>query len=392
MANEEGNGKEVELRPLIARLKEIERKCDSMGTRNEEFPLMKDRLTSIIARLLAGEEPSGEPLAYRAMARELFPVAHLFESVGFMGIGKEIAHVERALQELEPAAASPDGVSVTARRSPTSSAPAEPPTSESGERDVDDADGEEETSREGVPKPILGGVFVLMIAIVVAAAIILELGPFQPKAEPTPTLPTPTPQPSPTPEPPPTPLQRDPNATPSPRERYAEALAQARLSLSEGDLDATVKYIAIAGLIDRNDNSVLEVAQEVLHRLLGQANSAAAEFNWAEAARLAAEARSIANQFSLDTRIIDAAENRYAEMQLYRIVEPYATQTLRAAIGKQVEVKLNNGSVLVGRIASINSSDLVLDIDDDVGGGFVSFTDEIPLTTIRWVKIWEDQP
>ena len=392
MTNEEGNGKDVELRPVIARLKEIERKCDSMGTRNEEFPLMKDRLTSIIARLQAGEEPSGEPLAYRAMARELFPVAHLFESVGFMGIGKEIAHVERALQELEPATASPDGVSVTARRSPTSSAAAEPPTSESGERDVDDADGEEETSREGVPKPILGGVFVLMIAIVVAASIILELGPFQPKAEPTPTLPTPTPQPSPTPEPPPTPLQRDPNATPSPRERYAEALAQARLSLSEGDLDATVKYIAIAGLIDRNDNSVLEVAQEVLHRLLGQANAAAAEFNWAEAARLAAEARSIANQFSLGTGIIDAAENRYAEMQLYRIVEPYATQTLRAAIGKQVEVKLNNGSVLVGRIASINSSDLVLDIDDDVGGGFVSFTDEIPLTTVRWVKIWEDQP
>jgi len=394
VTNEEGNGKDVELRPVIARLKEIERKCDSMGTRNEEFPLMKDRLTSIIARLQAGEEPSGEPLAYRAMARELFPVAHLFESVGFMGIGKEIAHVERALQELEPAPASPDGVCVTARRSPTSSAAAAPPTSESGERDVDDADGEEETSREGVPKPILGGVFVLIIAVAVAAAIILELGPFQPKAEPTPipTLPTPTPLPSPTPEPSPTPLPRDPNATPSPRERYAEALAQARLSLSEGDLDATVKYIAIAGLIDRNDNSVLEVAQEVLHQLLGQANAAAAEFNWAEAARQTAEARSIANQFSLDTGIIDAAENRYAEMQLYRIVEPYATQTLRAAIGKQVEVKLNNGSVLIGRIASINSSDLVLDIDDDVGGGIVSFTDEIPLATVRWVKIWEGQP
>jgi len=27
-------------------------------------------------------------------------------------------------------------------------------------------------------------------------------------------------------------------------------------------------------------------------------------------------------------------------------------------------------------------------IDDDVGGGVVSFTDEIPLATIRWVKIW----
>ena len=65
MTNEEGNGTTADLRPVIARLKEIERKCDSMGSRNEEFPLMKDRLQAIIARLEAGEEPSGEPLAYR---------------------------------------------------------------------------------------------------------------------------------------------------------------------------------------------------------------------------------------------------------------------------------------------------------------------------------------
>jgi hypothetical protein len=375
VTNEQGNGKDIELRPVIARLKEIERKCDSMGTRNEEFPLMKVRLASIIARLQAGEEPSGEPLAYGAMARELFPVAHLFESVGFMSVGKEIAHVERALQELEPAPPSTDGAGVAARPSPTSSAAAAPPASEAGERELTRADGEEEHSREGVPKPILGGVFVLLIAVAVAAAIILEIGPFEPKAKPTPIPATPTPLPSPTPEPRPTPLPRDPNAPPSPRERFADALAQARLSLSEGDVDATVKYLSIAGLIDRNDNSVLEVAERVVDRLLGQANAAAAELKWEEAARNTAEARSVAKRFGLDTRRIDAAERRYAEMELYRIVEPGETQDLRAAIGKHVEVKLENGSVLVGRIAEVNSSNLVLDIDDDVGGGIVSFTD-----------------
>jgi len=390
VTNEEGNGKDVELRPLIARLKEIERKCDSMGTRNEEFPLMKDRLTSIIARLEAGEEPSGEPLAYRAMARELFPVAHLFESVGFMGVGKEIAHVERALQEREPAPASPDGAGVPARPSPTSSAAAAPQASEAGEPELTDADGEEEPSREGVPKPILGGVFVLLIAVAVAAAIIFKVGPFEPKAEPTPVPPTPTRLPSPTPEPPPTPLPRDPNAPPSTRERFADALAQARLSLSEGDVDETVKYLSIAGLIDRNDNSVLEVAERLVDRLLGLANAAAAESKWEEAALNMAEARSVAKRFSLKTRRIDEAEHRYAVMKQYRIVEPGETQALRAAIGKQVEVELENGSVLVGRIAEVNSFNLVLDIDDDVGGGIVSFTDEIPLSTVRWIKIWED--
>ncbi len=375
---------------MIARLKDIERKCDSMGTRNEEFPLMKDRLTSIISRLEAGEEPSGDPLAYRAMARELFPVAHLFESVGFMGIGKEIAHVERALQDLEPASSSSDRPDASVRSSPTSSTAATPSSIESGEQDLTHADTDEGPPSEGVPKPILGGVFVLLIAVAVAAAIILKIGPFQPKSEPTPIPSTPTPLPSPTPEPAPTPTPRDPNAPPSTRERFADAMAQARLSLSEDEIDETVKYLSIAGLIDRNDNSVIEVAERIVDRFLGRARAAAADLKWEEAAQNLAEARSIAKQFSLDTQRIDAAERRYAEMEQYRIVEPAETQALRAAIGKQVEVKLENGSVLVGRIAAVSSSNLVLDIDDDVGGGIVSFTDEIPLSTVKWVKIWED--
>jgi len=390
VTNEEGNGRNVDLRPVIARLKEIERKCDSMGTRNEEFPLMKDRLTSIVARLEAGEEPSGEPLAYRSMARELFPVAHLFESVGFMSVGKEIAHVERSLQDLEPAPASPDGAGLTARPSPTSSAAVAPPVSEAAEQDLTGTEDEEEPSGEGVPKPILGGVFVLVIAVAIAVAIILEVGPFQPKPEPTPVPPTATPLPSPTPELPPTPLPRDPDAPPSPRERFADALAQARLSLSEGDIDETVKYLSIAGLIDRNDNSVLEVAEETVDRLLGFAFVAAGEARWDEAARQTAEARTVAKRFGIDEGRIDAAERRHAEMELYRIVQPEETRTLRAAIGKLVEVKLDNGSVLIGHIASVNRSTLVLDIEDDVGGGVVSFTDEVPLSTVRWIKIWSD--
>jgi len=386
VTNQKSNGTDVDLRPLIARLKEIERKCDSMGTRNEEFPLMKDRLISIIARLEAGEEPSGEPLAYRAMARDLFPIAHLFESVGFMGVGKEIAHVERSLQDLEPAQASSDGAGASVRPSGTNSAAAAPAASEVEQKKLNGEENEEEPSREGVPKPILGGVFVLLLAVAVAAAIIFQVGPFEPRPDPTPVPPTPTaPLPSPTPDP--TPVPRDPNATPSPRERFADALAHARLSLQEGDIEVTVKYLSIAGLIDRNDNSVLEVAERAVDRLLGQADAAAAEGNWAESARNTTEARSVAKRFSLETARIDRAEHRYAMMQQYRFVEPGDTQALRAAIGKQVEVKLENGSELFGQIVAVGSSSLTVEIDDDVGGGVVSFTDEIPLSTVRWVKV-----
>jgi len=110
MTDDNNNGNAgADLRPVIGRLKEIQRRCASMGSRNEEFPQMEERLGSIIARLEAGEDDSTEPVGYRAIARELFPVAHLFESYGFTSVGKEIAHVERALNELEPESADSAG-------------------------------------------------------------------------------------------------------------------------------------------------------------------------------------------------------------------------------------------------------------------------------------------
>jgi hypothetical protein len=167
-------------------------------------------------------------------------------------------------------------------------------------------------------------------------------------------------------------------------------MAHARLSLSEGNIDETMKYLAIAALIDRNDTSVIEVAEEVVDRLLGHAFVAAREGRWDEAARETAEARAVAQRFGVDESRIDAAERRHAEMEQYRIVQPDETETLRAAIGKLVEVKLDNGAEIMGHIAAVNRSNLVLDIEDDVGGGVVRFTDEIPLSTVRWVKIWSD--
>ena len=91
---------EIDLRPVIARLKEIERKCASMGSRNEDFPAMQEKLTRIISQLESDD--SEDEVSYRALARELFPVAHLFESLGFMSVGKEISYIEKALTELEP--------------------------------------------------------------------------------------------------------------------------------------------------------------------------------------------------------------------------------------------------------------------------------------------------
>ena len=390
MANEKDTTKESALRPLIARLKEIERKCDSMGTRNEEFPLMKERLISIIARLEAGQEPSGEPLAYREMARELFPVAHLFESVGFMSVGKEIAHVERSLQDLAPEPEPSREAVSEPRPSATSSAAISPPPDSSAEKQPTDEEIEAEASRDGIPKPVLGALLVLVVAVVIAATIVFRVRQQSAGLNPTPLPPTPVVLPSPSPVTQATPVTVDPDSTKNARERLADALAQARLAIEEGDVESAVGYLAFAELIDRNDPRVVEVADRIVDQLVEEANGAADEERWEDAARLTAHARTVANRFKLDTGRIYDAERDHAEKQQYRIVGPEEIGVLRASIGKHVDIMLNEGSLFSGWLTGFKGSAVVLDVEDDVGGGIVSFTDEFPLDDIQWIRIRED--
>jgi hypothetical protein len=389
VTNEENSNQAV-LRPLIARLKEIERKCDSMGTRNEEFPLMKERLVSIIARLEAGQEPSGEPLAYREMARELFPVAHLFESVGFMSVGKEIAHVERSLQGLAPERERPPEAVSAVRPSSTSSAAVSPPPDSSEEGQPADQESEEESSGEGIPKPVLGAFLVLVIAIAVAATIVLRVRQQNQATLSTPPPATPVALPSPSPVPRSTPVTVDPDSTKSASERLADALAQARQAIEEGDIDGAVGYLAFAELVDRNDPRVVEVADRIVDQLVEDADRAADEERWEDAARYTAHARTVANRFKLDTGRISDAERDHAEKQQYEIVGPEEIQVLRASIGKHVDVMLREGRMFSGWLTGFEGSAMILDVEDDVGGGIVSFTDEFPLDTIEWIRIRED--
>jgi hypothetical protein len=390
VTNEDTNNNEPVLRPLIARLKEIERKCDSMGTRNEEFPLMKERLVSIIARLEAGQEQSGEPLAYRDMARELFPVAHLFESVGFMSVGKEIAHVERSLQNLAPEPiGAPEPVS-TVHPSTTSSAAVSPPPDSPDEEPSAGEETEDKPSGEGIPKPILAAFLVLVISVAVAGTIIFRVRQQNPVLDPTPALPTPVVLPSPSPDIQPTQIMSGPNSTKSASERLADALAQARQSIDAGDVDGAVGYLAFAELIDRNDPRVVEVADRIVDQLVEEANEAAAEERWEDAARHTAHARTVAKRFGLDTGRISDAERDHFEMQQFTVVSPEEIQILRASIGKHVDVMLIDGSMFSGWLTGFKGSVMILDVEDDVGGGVVSFTDEIPLDTIDWIRIREN--
>ena len=384
--NDDDKHQGVELRPMIARLREIEKKCASMGSRNEEFPLVQERLSSIIKRLEAGEEPSGEPLAYRAIARELFPVAHIFESVGFMSVGKEIAHVERTLQDLAPEAPVSDAPTAgSAARLSTSRSPAAADRAGASEQTDD-----EETDHH-VPWPIVGGMVVLLVAIMIAAMIIFGVGPFRAEPPVRATAPTEPVATIPTPEPPaPTAVPEPSREAPGPSNMLADEVAAARLALYYGNHEEAIDHLSAAALIDRDDVGVLEIADELVSGLVDDAEAAASATRWDDVEPLLERARRVAMRFGLDTTSIDNTGRRLAAIERYVIVGPNDTRTIRSSIGRRVELNMKDGSQRTGRIEGVAGADLLLEVRSDVGGGIVSYTDKIPLASIDTIKVFED--
>ena len=382
----------IDLRAVIARLREIERKCSAMGTKSEEFPLMQQKVADIIARLEAGSEPSGDALDFRRIGRELFPVAHLFESTGFMSVGKEIAHIERSLTELAPEPAAPESRTpvVQSTASTSSSAAkrsAEPPQT---------AEPEEPDPRS-VPLPIIVGFLALLLVIVGSAAIVFRSGPrgrSAPQVAPKPTAGIPAAvmtEPAPRPEP-----SAVPTAHPSPTPplidhiRLSEEVAAARLALVKGDLEGAATHLSEAARIDRRDADVVEIAGEVVRGLVHWAYGAADNAEWDRVPPLLERAQRVAMRFGISTAQIERARAEIAVMERYVIVGPGDRRTILEHQGRRVEVHVIDGGTRIGKIVGIQGGSLVLDMDTEVGGGVVRFTEELPLSGIRSLKIFTD--
>lgn len=382
----------ADLRPVLARLREIERKCQSMGSRNEEFSLMQDRLEGIVARLEAGEETDGAPLDLRRIARELFPVAHLFESTGFMSVGKEIAHIERSLMDLAPDSDTHEVSPSQPSQRGFASSSASKQTVELTPEPRDEADVE----ARSVPLPVVVGLFLLVLAAAGAAAIIFDIGPFARRRPPLSTQatsetaqPTAIAQPTPSPVPPPTPA-RGAEPTAIPRGLLAAEVASARLALAKGDLETAATHLSEAARIDRTEPDLKEIAEQIVRGLVGRAATAADNAEWETSGSHLERAERTAMRFGVKTAQIESERARIAAMERFVVVGPADRQTVLRSIGRRVEVALADGATRTGRIESIDSSDLVLNVDSRVGGGAVQFTEEIPLSTIRSLKIFEN--
>jgi hypothetical protein len=376
------------LGPVIARLKEIQRKCDAMGSRSEEFPRVKERISSIISRLETGQEPSGEALNYRALARELFPVAHVFESVGFMSIGKEIAYLERTLSDLGPGTGDEEGPDyTTARISARPGDDFESPGDHLLDRKIDNG----VQDKQPVPMPVVVGLVVLIVAAAAAVAIVTGVGPFDrsPVVEDPPPTATPVP-PTPTP-PPPTPTAAAIDSEPSDAARLTDAVAKARLAILKGDVERAGTQLAEAALIDHTDEDVVEIAQQLVDIFVQDSNRAAYAAQWESAEDLLERARRTAMRFGLETTAIDNAASNHAQMERFVVIGPDQTGAIRANTGRRVEVSLRDGGFRSGTIGGLSGSVLLLDVAKDVGGGgLFHYTDELPLSEIQTIKIYEE--
>jgi hypothetical protein len=390
---EHGQPTEDDLRPIISELREIRNRCRSLGNRNEEFPEMARHVDRLLSQLASGRDARGLPVDYRDIARQLFPVTHLFESVGFLAEGRTIADLEKRLMALVPDDAPPlppapppvIGPSKRPRHDPDDT-----PPRRFDDEPTDGRDDLEPGRRMAPTRPIAGAALLALVVIVVCAWIIL-------RHDPAAHLPEPTPQPTATATPAPT-------ATPTPRsetiadrlererrERLLEAVAAARRELAAGDVDRAVGNLNEAAAIDPTPGVVVDTASEVVERLLGLARSAADATHWDEAASRLEQARTLARRFSLDDTPVRQAEAAVAAAPRFRLYTAGSWQGLAAEAGRRAVVELSDGARVEGTVGSADASRLVLVRRDQVGstGGVIHYEEEIPLDRIREVRIYD---
>ena len=375
------------LRPLVARLLEIERKCGTLGPRNEEARDMALRLHAIIAELSQGGGDGLPPPRFRELARQLFPVARLFESLGFMSVAREISHVERLLTEMDPPAAQPTAEQLQPRTSPKASdaANAAPgPTAPT-------ADLPPQPRR--LPTAVVAALVLLVLAVVAAVAIIVRqqsgyASVRQPPAGPAVALS----DGSAAAAHPPASAPAGALPTPSlrPRDRLADVIGEARLAEQAGDLDRAIELLNEAAAIDVEAGKVREIAQDLVTALVARSDQAAAEADWERAAALLERARELALRFDLPTRPIDQAARRQGGLERYRRLGPQDIAALRTAIGSKVIVFTHDGT-REGRLVGVTGSALELQLGLEVAdNGTLLHTGQVPLASVREVRVYPD--
>jgi hypothetical protein len=368
-----------------------------MAPRNDEAEIAAQRLDEVMTRLTAVDGPEAEPIDFRELARRLFPVERMFESLGFVSVAREVSYVENALDRLQPKAETDDLVV------PSPEPLAAPSASTLGEKPLDrtvavvDRPPTESRSRVRPPMPVVAMLLVLISVVLVSTTLVLRRGRARRTVGETTTLdrtaPTPTVALSPTreTEPPTTGWELDEVPTPRSRGLVAEEISKARLALRGGDLEAAISHVSAAARIDMSNSLVLEAAQTVVDELILRSDLAAENGDWETADRLLEQARELSVRFSLSVAQINRTAHRHASMDRFRRIQPGDVAAIRAAAGRRVKIVYTSGKVWEGRIHGVTGSNLEIDQYTEVGGGGkLYYVDQVPLALIRELRVYED--
>jgi len=351
----------------------------------------------MIELLESASEDNVDRPDFRALARQLFPVARLFESLGFMSISKEVAYIERAFEEFAPKIPEPPAAAPVTPSRETRDAVDDSPGAGLLERSRDvtgDVAHAEATERQRIPKPVGLMLFFLLLAVLVSILIVRWHDARQRRAaaehsasavQPAPTKPLPTPSP--------TPLQVT-IPTPTRGEELANQIGQARLALQEGDLDRAISLVSSAALLDIDNSLVIDTAHGIVGALLVRSDTVAAQGDFEQEQQLLDRARELSVRFGFPTDPINDAVRRHAAIIRFETIDPNDLASILAAKGRRVTVHLDGGSVEEGRIHGVRERSLELDQSTKVGtgprGGEVRYVESIHLDLISEIRVYED--
>jgi hypothetical protein len=348
---------------------------------------MAARLHAIIAELSQGARDGLPSPRYRELARQLFPVARLFESLGFMSVAREISHVERLLTEMDPAAPPPVAEKLQPRswpELPDAGGPAPPgQTTSTGDLSL---------QPRHKPTVVVAALILLVLAVVAAVAIIVrqQSGYASVRRRPAEPAAVASGEESAAAAGSLAPAGARPTPTLRPRARFADVIGEARLAEQAGDLDRAIDLLNEAAAIDVEAGKVRETAQDLVTALVARSDQAAAEAEWERAAALLERARDLALRFNLPTRPIDQAARRQGGLERYRRLGPQDIAALRAAIGSKVTVFTHDGT-REGRLVGVTTSALELQLGLDVAdNGTLLHTGQVPLASVREVRVYPD--
>lgn len=378
---------ERRLQPIIARLREIERKCRALGPRNDEAREMADRVDGVVRELTRPREGEGPPM-YAELARRLFPVARMFESLGFLSVAREVAHVDRLLTAMEPAVeARPFAPSTSA----APSSPVEsPPPSEQPPSALEPPATSIEGMRRRFPPAVAAALVVLVLAVIVAVVLLVRSTPRSAKTPPAP-MPAATSTPTPRLDPSPTPAGTAPAQLGlAPRSRLGDLIGEARLAYQDGRLDDAISLLSAAGSIDPTATSVLETADTLVGELVARSDDAAEAADWQRAADLLERARELAVRFDLPIAPIDDAARRHGRLVQFQRIAPANRPALEDAVGRRVIV-LTEGTPVEGTLRSVGGTELRIELGLEIGDdGALIHTVDVPLRLVREVRVYPE--